>query len=65
MERPRREEYSPQYAFPWRFVCKVRTKALQGTFRSVCVVGMGVRGTSEGLLVLVREYGSAVVAAIV
>ena len=66
MERTHHEElHIPQYAIPWWFVCRVRTKALQGTFRSVCVVGMGVRETSEGLLVLVREYGSAVVAAVV
>ena len=65
MERTHSEElHIPQYAIPWWFVCRVRTKALQGKFRSVCVVGMGVRGTSEGLLVVVGEYGSVVEAAI-
>ena len=65
MERTHSEElHIPRYAIPWWFVCRVRTKALQGKFRSVCVVGMGVRGTSEGLLVVVGEYGSVVVAAI-
>ena len=61
---PHEELHIPQYAIPWWFVCRVRTKALQGTFQSVCVVGMGVRGTSEGLLVVMREYEGAVVAAI-
>ena len=35
MERTHHEEllHIPQYAIPWWFVCRVRTKALQGTFR--------------------------------